>query len=956
MSDSVESEWSSSFRPGRTSSFLPCKSECLPGDSSAATLRNTDAQADPSVSQHARGPQNTAVDRLVKLKQELRGLDTESFWARLMEQLASLCNSQYAFVARKVRDTEAAKDVEGRSPSLHGTAFYYNDGHQTVGMYRNRSFAGGNPQFHMDHGKACLIPENLGSFVSFDQDKLPFAAEGYLAVPLFSETKCAAYLGLMWSGPGLQKRTLSWQFLEMILHSLEDLIVKRIADEAGDAKPDRPTREASTVSTGQKVVDDTHINLVQGHVDFSSHALKPYARSLSHELRTPMQGIVGMLDVMHATVREAILGKPPPTTGGVFQALKESIEMVQDSARRAVEAADNVVHAYDLNMQVPKTPQFERENDCFGGPVQSPVNAPETRPNIFIEGSNITINPYKRRRSNPIDNNAGSALKHKVPRVLGPKGLSPRSEEVKNAVHESDKIIQATPVHQIEAVMASMVESRPSLAARRSASHLMLEGINLNSRGPAVRSTKIRDLLRLVINESLHVGGRPDFAVTNATELGEKIEVLSRSSGGETFSKTIDWTVDAALPDTLYVDDRDLAKLISCVFLNAVKFTNSGAITVHAKVGRKANDIMISVQDTGSGIPEAFLPKLFKPFARQDASTTRSKDGLGLGLLVAKGLARKMGGDLICVRSSTSGPDRGSEFEIRIPICQSEPSARHFSPATRLLTPPQLCDPSRLSSGNNATFEPLIAPSPLPAQQPIQQPSPSLTDESSHASTPARSVPAAKTSQGPISGGAYDSKLGEKHPLTVLVAEDNKINRRVLVNMLKRLGYKDVYEACNGKEAVRIMQNIMASQRSAETPTGNQPQLPKGVGDAGNPPVPDSSCHPKKLKPVDVILMDLWMPEMDGYQATSRIFQLFDEYHGQTMPSPQPGRAASGSAPSSPTVLAVSADVTDEALARASKVGMKGYMTKPYKLTDLERLIKGFCSNPPPPFDQSTNS
>ncbi|KAH8428712.1 uncharacterized protein LDX57_006400 [Aspergillus melleus] len=955
MSDSVESEWSNSFRPGRTSSFLPCKSECLPGDSSAATLRNSDAQADPSISQHVRGPQNVAVDRLVKLKQDLRGLDAESFWTQLMERLASLCNSQYAFVARKVRENDVAKDAEGRSPSLHGTAFYYNDGHQTVGMYRNRSFAGGNPQSHMDHGKACLIPENLGSFISFDQDKLPFAAEGYLAVPLFSETKCAAYLGLMWSGPGLQKRTLSWQFLEMILHSLEDLIVKRIADEAGDAKFDRPTREAHAVSVSQKIVDETHINLVQGHVDFSSHALKPYARSLSHELRTPMQGIVGMLDVMHATVREAMLGKPPPTTGGVFQALKESIEMVQDSARRAVEAADNVVHAYDLNMQVPKTPQFERENDCFGGPVQSPVNAPETRPNIFIEGSNITVNPYKRRRSNPIDNNAGPASKQKVPRVLGPKGLSPRSEEVKNAVHESDKIIQATPAHQIEAVMASMVDSRPSLAARRSASHLMLEGINLNNRGPAVRSTKLRDLLRLVINESLHVGGRPDFAVTNATELGERIEVRSRSSGGEVFSKTIDWTVDAALPETLYVDDRDLAKLISCVFLNAVKFTNSGAITVHAKVGRKANDIMISVQDTGSGIPEAFLPKLFKPFARQDASTTRSKDGLGLGLLVAKGLARKMGGDLICVRSSTSGPDRGSEFEVRIPIYQSEPSARQFTPVTKLLTPPQLCDPSRLSSGSSSTFIPPIPPSSLPAQ-PIQQPSPSLTDESSHATTPARSVPAAKSSQGPISGGAYDSKLGEKHPLTVLVAEDNKINRRVLVNMLKRLGYKDVYEACNGKEAVRIMQNIIASQGPAETPESDQPQVLKGVDVAGNHAVSDSSGNPKKLKPVDVILMDLWMPEMDGYQATSKIFQLVDEYHGRFAGNPQPGRSASGSPPSSPTVLAVSADVTDEALARASKVGMKGYMTKPYKLTDLERLIKGFCSNPPPPFGQSTNS
>lgn len=50
--------------------------------------------------------------------------------------------------------------------------------------------------------------------------------------------------------------------------------------------------------------------------------------------------------------------------------------------------------------------------------------------------------------------------------------------------------------------------------------------------------------------------------------------------------------------------------------------------------------------------------------------------------------------------------------------------------------------------------------------------------------------------------------------------------------------------------------------------------------------------------------------------------------------------------PQPPTVLAVSADVTDEALNRASKVGIKGYMTKPYKLSDLERLILGFCGSP----------
>jgi CheY-like chemotaxis protein len=91
--------------------------------------------------------------------------------------------------------------------------------------------------------------------------------------------------------------------------------------------------------------------------------------------------------------------------------------------------------------------------------------------------------------------------------------------------------------------------------------------------------------------------------------------------------------------------------------------------------------------------------------------------------------------------------------------------------------------------------------------------------------------------------------------------------------------------------------------------------------------------------PVDVILMDLWMPLMDGYEATERILSmefLGEAGKGQQHPS---GRV------SPPTVLAVTADVTDGALERAARVGMKGFMSKPYKLIDLQRLITEYCSS-----------
>ncbi|BCS29066.1 uncharacterized protein APUU_70636A [Aspergillus puulaauensis] len=926
MPEPLEPEWANSSVSGPTLSFLP--QEPITSFTAVDTrVENSNGQC---TTEYA------AIEQLTALKKELRALDLESFWRKLMEHITLLCNAQYAFVARRVREDEAAKEIGGHKPSLFGTAFYYNDGFQNVGIYRHRYFAGGNPQSHMELNKPCTISENLSSLGSFDRDKLPFAAEGYLAIPLFSGNECLAYLGLMWSERGLQNRKLSWSFMETMLFSLEDLVVQRIHQDGSTAEQEQPTPGSTP-----KRRDETTPSAQAVH--FSSQHLKPLARSLSHELRTPMQGIVGMLDVMHATVRDALTGKPPAKTAYVFQSLKESIEMVQDSARRAVEAADNVVHAYDLNMEVPKTPQVERDIN-FSGIAMSPVATSESRPNVFIDGSNIAINPYKRRRSNPPESKVEMTPKQKIRRVSSPKELSPRTEEVKNAVHESDKIFSTkTPAHQIEAVMASMVEPRASLAVRRSAPHLLLEGINVNFQGPALRFTKLRDLLRLVVNESLHVGGRPDFVVSNETELGEKIEVRSRTSNGEVYSKTIDWSVDLAVPDALLTDDRDLAKLISCVFLNAVKFTNNGLITVKATLSDRANDILINVCDTGTGIPMAFLPNLFKPFAREDASITRSKDGLGLGLLVAKGLARKMGGDLVCVRSSTAEPDRGSEFEIRIPVNEPE-STRSSNPSTQLTTPPNIRETSRFSSVSNSTpGSSTISPVQPPAPTPIQQPTPALTDESSRTPTPTRSVPSTTPLRPPASEMFPDGKPGEKNPLTFLVAEDNKINRRVLVHMLKRLGYQEIYEAGNGKEAVRTMKNILDSQCSEDEANLVQ-KAPDRQASADDFLIPGLPLRQKKAKPVDVILMDLWMPEMDGYEATSKIFQMINEYrHGQC----QPGRLHSRDIPPSqpPTVLAVSADVTDESLSRASKVGMKGYMTKPYRLVDLERLIAGFCSD-----------
>ena len=107
------------------------------------------------------------------------------------------------------------------------------------------------------------------------------------------------------------------------------------------------------------------------------------------------------------------------------------------------------------------------------------------------------------------------------------------------------------------------------------------------------------------------------------------------------------------------VDEKDLAKMISCVFQNALKFTESGLVHLQARFCQKRHCLIILVSDTGPGIPDHFKSRVFKPFAREDDSTTRQSEGLGLGLLVAKGLSRKIGGDLLLISSDTSGKHKG---------------------------------------------------------------------------------------------------------------------------------------------------------------------------------------------------------------------------------------------------------------------------------------------------------
>jgi hypothetical protein len=174
-----------------------------------------------------------------------------------------------------------------------------------------------SPFAHMKHDKVFVIPERMLEFVPNSPNALPWKqSEAFIGVPLFHRGKSFAHFGMIWSLEGASKRQLSWSFIEMFLHSLEDMILQRILEGRGFAK-----EPASPRSVPARIIPLDAITV--------SQSLKPYARSLSHELRTPMQGVVGMLDIMHSTVIDAMETQTSKRAKAVFEELKANIETVQ---------------------------------------------------------------------------------------------------------------------------------------------------------------------------------------------------------------------------------------------------------------------------------------------------------------------------------------------------------------------------------------------------------------------------------------------------------------------------------------------------------------------------------------------------------------------------------------------------------------------------------------------------
>jgi CheY-like chemotaxis protein len=225
-------------------------------------------------------------------------------------------------------------------------------------------------------------------------------------------------------------------------------------------------------------------------------------------------------------------------------------------------------------------------------------------------------------------------------------------------------------------------------------------------------------------------------------------------------------TPEGPLPDRIQTDPLRLRQILINIVGNALKFTRRGSVDVTIKLipgSEGAAKLEFAVTDTGPGVAPENAAKLFEPFTQADASTKRIFGGTGLGLVLSRRLANRLGGDVVLTHSE---PGKGSTFTITI------------------------------------------------------DPGPIVTPAHSHESLTTSPAFAAPAVDGVV---RIDGLL-------VLVVDDAADNQMLVGRYLKRAGAQ-VDTAGNGREAI----------------------------------------DKARRKAYDVLLMDLQMPIMDGYEATAAL-------------------------------------------------------------------------------------
>jgi PAS domain S-box-containing protein len=218
-----------------------------------------------------------------------------------------------------------------------------------------------------------------------------------------------------------------------------------------------------------------------------------------------------------------------------------------------------------------------------------------------------------------------------------------------------------TPIQPI-LIMAEMAKSNPAHLDEaltiivREAKRLKKLADNLLDLAKIENGSLSCDLRKIRLNEILN----------EIVENG-RVCVLADTSGTENQSvfNTVRIVADLDQDIELQLDKERIIQALSNLIGNSIKFTKEGQITLQTRILAEEGMLEIKIIDTGEGIPQEILPKLFERFSSKDPSNRSGKNGTGLGLFITRSIIRAHGGDIIAYNNSIS---RGATFVVSLPI------------------------------------------------------------------------------------------------------------------------------------------------------------------------------------------------------------------------------------------------------------------------------------------------
>jgi CheY-like chemotaxis protein len=431
--------------------------------------------------------------------------------------------------------------------------------------------------------------------------------------------------------------------------------------------------------------------------------------------------------------------------------------------------------------------------------------------------------------------------------------------------------------------------------------------------------------------------------------LGPTLKVLGLQAAGKGLELNLD--MQSGIPETVVADANRLRQIVVNLVGNAIKFTEHGEVTVRVacEPGNVSTArLRFSVQDTGIGIPKEKQQAIFESFNQADSSVTRRYGGTGLGLTISRRLVELMGGriwlesvpgegstfhftvPLIVRRAAGQEPapvvdltglsvlavdDNSTNRRILEGVLRSwsmlparaedartalgylERESQAGRPLPLILVDANMPEIGGLALVEQIRQDPRLAQATILMLTSGAQPGDAARSrELGVAAYLTKPIGQAELRSAVIRalslGGAetYQPATPERRPtksLSILLAEDNAVNQKVISGLLKKQGHR-VEMAANGREALDMFSRAR----------------------------------------FDLVLMDVQMPEMDGLEATKAIRKREQKTGGHV------------------PLVALTAHALKTDYDRCLAAGMDGYLSKPIHPDDLFRQIEELCSGP----------